>query len=109
MFFIAGFFLSQMLFIYLHFIHWPWLYGTLKTFLLLFFPDDCSDGVEARPVTNRASSAMWMFSTGLCVVVGIMVIAGVAYQIHLDKISKRKKEEHKQQRRGKQINVFVYQ
>ncbi|XP_004561574.3 T-lymphocyte activation antigen CD80 isoform X1 [Maylandia zebra] len=57
-------------------------------------------GVEARPVTNRASSAMWMFSTGLCVVVGIMVIAGVVYQIHLDKINKRKKEEHKQQWRG---------
>lgn len=60
-------------------------------------------------MTTRASSAMWMYSTGLCVVVGIIVIAGVAYQIHLDKISKRKKEEHKQQQRGKQINVFVYQ
>lgn len=34
-----------------------------------------------------------MFSTVLCVVVGVMVVVGVVYQIHLDRVSKRKKKE----------------
>lgn len=46
---------------------------------------------------------MWIFSTVLCVLVGIMVIAGVAYQIHLDKISKRRKKEYREEKRGRQI------
>lgn len=52
------------------------------------------------PTVSRASEAMWMFSTGLCVVVGAMVIAGVAYQIHLDRISKKKKKEFQETQRG---------
>lgn len=45
---------------------------------------------------------MWIFSTALCVVVGIMVIVGVGYQIHLDRISKRKKKEfHRQLSTGR--------
>lgn len=57
---------------------------------------------DEEPVQSRASEAMWIFSTVLCVVVGIMVIAGVIYQIHLDKISKRRKKEYREQR-GRQI------
>ncbi|XP_039984204.1 ICOS ligand-like isoform X2 [Xiphias gladius] len=53
-----------------------------------------SYGVRGSPPVSRASKAMWIFSTALCVVVGVMVIAGVAYQIHLDRISKRKKDEY---------------
>ncbi|XP_047443992.1 ICOS ligand-like [Mugil cephalus] len=56
--------------------------------------------VPGGPPVRRASEAMWIFSTGLCVVVGIMVIAGVVYQINLDRISKRRKKEHQQQERG---------
>lgn len=41
----------------------------------------------------RASDSLWMFSTALCAVVGVMVVVGVAYQIHLDRVSKRKKLE----------------
>ncbi|XP_029939847.1 ICOS ligand-like [Salarias fasciatus] len=59
-----------------------------------------SYGVNYGPTVSRASEAMWMFSTGLCVVVGAMVIAGVAYQIHLDRISKRKKKEFQATQRG---------
>ncbi|XP_013875686.1 T-lymphocyte activation antigen CD80 isoform X2 [Austrofundulus limnaeus] len=55
---------------------------------------------DDEPVQSRASEAMWIFSTGLCVVVGIMVIAGVAYQIHLDNISKRRKKEYREEKRG---------
>ncbi|XP_056270717.1 ICOS ligand-like [Pseudoliparis swirei] len=44
-------------------------------------------------VTSRASEAMWIFSTVLCAVVGVMVSVGIVYQIHLDRVSKRKKRE----------------
>ncbi|XP_071343186.1 ICOS ligand-like isoform X2 [Trachinotus anak] len=57
-----------------------------------------SYGVQSNTVVGRASQAMWIFSTGLCVVVGIMVMVGVAYQIHLDRISKRRKDEYHDQR-----------
>ncbi|XP_028301174.1 ICOS ligand-like [Gouania willdenowi] len=63
-------------------------------------------GAPGGPVVTRASDAMWMFSTGLCVVVGIMVITGVAYQIHLDRISKRKKKEFQKSERGRQRHRF---
>lgn len=53
----------------------------------------CSDGVKGSPVVVRASDSLWMFSTALCAVVGVMVVVGVAYQIHLDRVSKRKKLE----------------
>ncbi|KAM3619130.1 uncharacterized protein V6R79_003447 [Siganus canaliculatus] len=58
-----------------------------------------SHGTQDSPVRSRAAESIWIFSTGLCVVVGIMVVAGVVYQIHLDRISKRKKREfqHQQQ------------
>ncbi|XP_068448942.1 ICOS ligand-like [Clinocottus analis] len=58
--------------------------------------------VTAGPVvTSRASEAMWIFSTALCAVVGVLVSVGVVYQIHLDRISKRKKKQfQKQQSRG---------
>ncbi|XP_076004726.1 T-lymphocyte activation antigen CD80-like [Genypterus blacodes] len=48
-----------------------------------------SHGTKGNKVENRASEAMWMFSTGLCVVVGAMVLAGVAYQIHMDRNKKK--------------------
>lgn len=46
---------------------------------------------------SRASEAMWIFSTALCAVVGVMVAVGVGYQIHLDRVSKRKKLERQRQ------------
>ncbi|XP_077464050.1 V-set domain-containing T-cell activation inhibitor 1-like [Stigmatopora argus] len=46
--------------------------------------------LEESAVT-RASDALWVFSTALCVVVGVMVAAGLVYQIHLDRVSKKKK------------------
>uniref|UniRef100_A0AAV2L1V1 Ig-like domain-containing protein n=1 Tax=Knipowitschia caucasica TaxID=637954 RepID=A0AAV2L1V1_KNICA len=49
-----------------------------------------SSGVTDNTFRSRASEGMWMFSTGLCVAVGIMVGAGVAYQIHLDRIIRKK-------------------
>ncbi|XP_030583873.1 ICOS ligand-like isoform X2 [Archocentrus centrarchus] len=60
-----------------------------------------SDGVEGSPVVNRASSAMWVFGTALCVVVGVMVIGGVLYQLHLDRMSKTEKEHKQPERRYK--------
>ncbi|KAA8589712.1 hypothetical protein FQN60_013077 [Etheostoma spectabile] len=36
-------------------------------------------------------------STALCVVVGALVLAGVLYQIHLDRMSKRKKNQYQEQ------------
>ncbi|XP_043985655.1 ICOS ligand-like [Gambusia affinis] len=49
---------------------------------------------------SRASQGMWIFSTVLCVVVAIMVLTGIYYQIHLDRISKRRKE-YEEPRRGR--------
>ncbi|KAK2835923.1 hypothetical protein Q5P01_016407 [Channa striata] len=51
-------------------------------------------------VVRRASEAMWMFSTAMCVAVGLMVMAGVVYQIHLDRKSKKKEYTHQGQNRG---------
>ncbi|XP_074525253.1 ICOS ligand-like [Halichoeres trimaculatus] len=51
-------------------------------------------GANGSKVVSRASEAMWIFSTALSVVVGVMVVVGVGYQIHLDRISKRKKKEY---------------
>ncbi|KAL3047784.1 hypothetical protein OYC64_021872 [Pagothenia borchgrevinki] len=60
-----------------------------------------SYSVTRSAVQIRASEAMWIFSTALCVVVGVMVLMGVAYQIHLDRIHKRKKHDfQKLQSRG---------
>nr|XP_046246719.1 ICOS ligand-like [Scatophagus argus] len=59
-----------------------------------------SYGDQTSPVVSRASEAMWIFSTALSVVVGVLVMVGVAYQIHLDRISKRKKREHQHANRG---------
>lgn len=53
-----------------------------------------------NPVMGKASDAMWIFSTALCAVVGIMVAVGVGYQIHLDRVSKRKKKDFQQHQRG---------
>lgn len=52
---------------------------------------------------GRVSEAMWMFSTGLSAVVGVMVAVGVGYQIHLDRVTKRKKLQfqHQQRERGR--------
>ncbi|XP_057697370.1 T-lymphocyte activation antigen CD80-like isoform X1 [Corythoichthys intestinalis] len=50
------------------------------------------------PVVTRASDALWVFSTALCVVVGVMVAVGLAYQIHLDRVSKKKKMQHMNRR-----------
>ncbi|KAJ4943565.1 hypothetical protein JOQ06_006065 [Pogonophryne albipinna] len=52
-----------------------------------------SYSVNSSTVHSRASEAMWIFSTALCVVVGVLVLTGVAYQIHLDRIDKRKKHD----------------
>ncbi|XP_070688852.1 ICOS ligand-like isoform X2 [Pempheris klunzingeri] len=59
-----------------------------------------SYGALGSQVVSRASEAMWIFSTALCAVVGVMVVIGVAYQIHLDRISKRKKHEYEHANRG---------
>ncbi|KAM4738759.1 ICOS ligand-like isoform 2-T2 [Anableps anableps] len=56
---------------------------------------------STNPMGSRASQGMWIFSTVLCVVVAIMVISGVYYQIHLDKISKRRKKEYEEPQRGR--------
>ncbi|KAM4629400.1 ICOS ligand-like isoform 1-T2 [Polymixia lowei] len=48
-----------------------------------------SYGVRTSPVARRAAEAMWIFSTALCVVVGLMIFAALVYQIHLDRTSKR--------------------
>ncbi|KAM3875838.1 ICOS ligand-like [Diretmus argenteus] len=48
-----------------------------------------SYGVHISPVVNRATEAMWIFSTALCVVVGVMVLAALVYQIHLDRTHKK--------------------
>lgn len=59
-------------------------------------------------MVGRASEAMWIFSTGLCAVVGVMVAVGVAYQIHLDRMSKKKKREFQQQQtnRGRPLETL---
>ncbi|KAM6921154.1 ICOS ligand-like [Xenentodon cancila] len=59
-----------------------------------------SYGVSAGAAVTRASEAMWIISTVLCVVVGILVVAGIGYQIHLDRISKTKKHKYQEQERG---------
>lgn len=69
------------------------------------FTDLCLDGVPDSPMVGRASEAMWIFSTALCAVVGVMVAIGVAYQIHLDKISKKKKLEYQRSKRGKPLRT----
>ncbi|XP_037104586.1 uncharacterized protein LOC119121278 isoform X2 [Syngnathus acus] len=56
------------------------------------------DAVWHGPVVTRAKDALWVFSTALCVVVGIMVAVGLGYQIHLDRVSKRKKIQHRSRR-----------
>lgn len=50
-----------------------------------------SSGAKDDTFRSRASDGMWMFSTGLCVAVGILVAVGVGYQIHLDRISKKRR------------------
>ncbi|KAK7889092.1 hypothetical protein WMY93_024652 [Mugilogobius chulae] len=63
-----------------------------------------SKGAKEDTIRGRASEGLWMFSTGLCVAVGILVGAGVGYQIHLDRISKKRRvlyESTKGQRRNK--------
>ncbi|XP_061082994.1 ICOS ligand-like [Conger conger] len=41
-------------------------------------------GVEASPMVGRASEAMWMFTTALCVLVVALVVSVVGYQIKQD-------------------------
>ncbi|XP_026160485.1 ICOS ligand-like [Mastacembelus armatus] len=60
-----------------------------------------SRGVQGSVVVGRASEAMWIFSTVLCVVVGVMVMVAVAYQIHLDRLNKKEKQEYQQRNRGR--------
>ncbi|XP_026201308.1 ICOS ligand-like [Anabas testudineus] len=59
-----------------------------------------SYAVQGTRKEERATEALWIFSTALCVVVGVMVMAAVAYQIHLDRTSKKKKKEYQNQNRG---------
>lgn len=75
--------------------------------VIIAVPADSSDGVGSSPAVNRASSAMWVFGTGLCVMVGVLVIGGVVYQLHLDRMRKTT-EEPKQLERSKQITVCVW-
>ncbi|KAK2907530.1 ICOS ligand-like [Channa argus] len=56
--------------------------------------------VQGSMVVNRASEAMWIFSTVMCVAVGVMVMAGVVYQIHLDRKSRKEQHMHQGQNRG---------
>ncbi|KAM7410463.1 hypothetical protein PAMA_001753 [Pampus argenteus] len=65
-----------------------------------------SYGEKGVPVATRASEAMWVFSTALCVVVGVMVLAGVVYQIHLDRISKKKKKQYQHRGRHPRFNIL---
>lgn len=51
---------------------------------------------------SRASDAMWIFGTAISAVVGVMVIAGVVYQVHLDRVAKKKKEY---QNRGRHFSL----
>ncbi|XP_077439943.1 ICOS ligand-like isoform X2 [Vanacampus margaritifer] len=53
------------------------------------------------PVVTRATDSLWLFSTALCAVVGVMVAVGLGYQIHLDRVSKRKKIQHLSIRRNR--------
>ncbi|XP_061539771.1 T-lymphocyte activation antigen CD80-like isoform X1 [Phycodurus eques] len=46
------------------------------------------------PAVTRVTDALWVFSTALCAVVGALVAVGLAYQIHLDRVSKKKKKQH---------------
>ncbi|KAG5833296.1 hypothetical protein ANANG_G00274450 [Anguilla anguilla] len=52
--------------------------------------------VSASPVVGRASEAMWMFSTALCVLVGILVVTAVARQIKHDYDRKKKRRQHQE-------------
>lgn len=69
-----------------------------------------SSGVKDDTFRSRASDGMWMFSTGLCVAVGILVAVGVGYQIHLDRISKKRRvlyESTRAQRGQKKKHQFI--
>lgn len=48
-----------------------------------------------------------MFSTGLCVAVAVMVGAGLAYQIHLDRISKKRRVLYENTQRGRYWHTFT--
>lgn len=68
-----------------------------------------SSGAKDDTFRTRASDGMWMFSTGLCVAVGILVAVGVGYQIHLDRISKKRRvlyESTRAQRGQKKKHQF---
>ncbi|XP_051928902.1 uncharacterized protein LOC127605450 isoform X1 [Hippocampus zosterae] len=52
------------------------------------------DAVWHGPVVTRATDSLWVFSSVLCAVVGAMVAVGLGYQIHLDRLSKRRKIQH---------------
>ncbi|XP_036397096.1 ICOS ligand-like isoform X2 [Megalops cyprinoides] len=56
--------------------------------------ESLSYGVEASPVVGRASQAMWMFSTTLCVLVAVLVASAVVYQIKEDYDRKRNSNLH---------------
>ena len=51
------------------------------------------DGVQPSPVVGRATEALWVFSTALCVVVSAMVLAALAYQIQQDRAHKDQNTE----------------
>lgn len=70
---------------------------SIKNLLMNETLTSTSLGAPASPVVGRASEALWIFSTALCAVVGVMVAVGVAYQIHLDRMSKKKKREYQSQ------------
>ncbi|XP_056132172.1 ICOS ligand-like isoform X2 [Lampris incognitus] len=67
-----------------------------------------SYGVQVSQVVRRASEAMWIFSTALCVVVGVMIFAGVVYQIHLDRTHKRKHKGKKDSSRYTDETVVMH-
>ncbi|XP_062306617.1 ICOS ligand-like [Osmerus eperlanus] len=52
-----------------------------------------SNGVQPSPVVGRATEALWVFSTALCVVVSAMVLAAIAYQIQQDRAHKDQNTE----------------
>ncbi|XP_030646951.1 ICOS ligand-like [Chanos chanos] len=53
-----------------------------------------TSGVLVSTVVGRASQAMSMFSTGLCVVVGVLVAIALAYQIKGDRLRRRGRQTH---------------
>ena len=63
--------------------------------VLNWFSPVQSDGVKVSPVASRASGALWVFSTGLCVGVAALVVAAIIYQVLVDRGHKELRKTHR--------------